>query len=132
MKQFLKSREHLLIMLFFLAITFTSQYPNSEKSDLIFDVIEKSKGFIFNELRNIKSQFPSYTHPKLEKEIKEYEFRYLSNKTEFIDYLFSKFDEYEERKKLDDEDFRINDNDMQREIFFFLKKFLLFFIKISK
>lgn len=132
MKQFLKSREHLLIMLFFLAITFTSQYPNSEKSDLIFDVIEKSKGFIFNELRNIKSQFPSYTHPKLEKEIKEYEFRYLSNKTEFIDYLFSKFDEYEERKKLDDEDFRINDNDMQREIFFFLKKFLPFFMKIPK
>lgn len=132
MKQFLNPKERLIILIFFLVISYTLQNQNFEKSDLIFDVIEKSKGFIFNELRNIKSQFPSHTHSKLEKEIKEYEFRYLSNKTEFIDYLFLKFDEYEERKKLDDEEFRINDNDMQREIFFFLSKFLPYFIKIPK
>ena len=49
----------------------------SVNNDTLFEAIERTNGFIFNQLRLIKNSFPLDFQNVLEKEIKEYEYRYL-------------------------------------------------------
>ena len=104
----------------------------SVNNDTLFEAIERTNGFIFNQLRLIKNSFPLDFQNVLEKEIKEYEYRYLSNKTEFVDYLFLMFNEYQERKELQDEQFRIDENDIKREVYDFLTQFLVLYDELSE
>lgn len=107
------------------------QCTNNINNDTLFEAIERTNGFIFNQLRYIKNSFPSNVQNVLEKEIKEYEYRYLSNKTEFVDYLFLMFNEYQERKEIKDEQFRIDDNDIKREVYDFISQFLNLFEQLT-
>ena len=48
----------------------------SVNNDTLFEAIERTNGFIFNQLRLIKNSFPLDFQNVLEKEIKEYEYIY--------------------------------------------------------
>ena len=93
-------------------------------NESLFENIHLTKGYIFTQYRQIKTVFPEYLHKELEQHIKEYEYRYLSNKDEFIDYIFLMYDEYKSRQNLTDVLFRINENDFKEHVYTFLKEFI--------
>ena len=82
------------IFIFFAFIIATSYSADSSSNqNSIFDIIKSTKGNIFAQMRNMKTQLPKHIHNEVEKSVKQYESLYLSNQEDFVDLIWDKYPE---------------------------------------
>ena len=111
----------------FLFIIFAVVVYCSEK-ETIFHLIKSTNGFIFNQMRDFKKNFHPEIQQVIENTIKEYEYRYLSSKEKFVDYLWDKFSEIKSKYG------EINNHEAEfnSEVMDLLKDFMNFYDNLEK
>lgn len=120
----------ILVFYFFLAVVILNPTDQGySQKDSIFQIIKSTNGHIFSQMRGMKNNFHPEIQDAFEKSIKEYEYRYLSNPRDFVDFIWDKFEHlknFEQNKK-------INLNEIyQQDIYDFLKEFLSFYNSLDK
>jgi hypothetical protein len=80
---------------------------DSNAHESIYEIIRSTNGNIFAHMRNVKQDFPPDIQHLFEKTIKNYEYRYLSDKEDFISFMYDKYQEMKyfeknERKAVED------------------------------
>lgn len=66
---------------------------NSTIHESIYDIIRSTNGNIFTHMRNVKQDFHPDIQHLFEKTIKNYEYRYLSDKEDFVSFMYDKYQE---------------------------------------
>ena len=113
---------------YFLIFLINVYFTNSDNKDSIFYIIKSTNGHIFTQMRNFKNNFHSDIQKKIEKVIKEYEYRYLSNKEEFVEFLWNKFNYLKNYEN----DINNIDDEYSENVIQFLKKFIKFYNNLKK
>jgi hypothetical protein len=102
---------------------------NSNRTDSIFNIFKETNGYIFSQMRAMKKHFHPEIQKHFEKSIKKYEYLYLTNKEDFVDFILDKF---QELKYLEDNGHMQNTElEMKKEIFDFLGNFVKFYYSLN-
>lgn len=113
--------------------TFTNYDPKSTDNkslhDSIYDIIRSTNGNIFTHMRNVKQNFHTDIQHIFEKTIKDYEYRYISDKDEFVKFMYDRYQDLVYFEQNEKEEVKSKYKDMA---FDFFKQIVAIYNKLNE